>query len=215
MATKIDYSKYIDPDYLIFTQKLSPEVKLPMLGIRMPDLKSLAKELGFLEVEVNYNEDVLIQGLMIANLKEPFSVKKEYIERLLIPNLTGWSTVDIFACNNKIKPAEMNDYYSYFTSLLYREAPMTIRLGIVSLLASFIKEKYLLDSLESISKLRTEEYLVRMAIAWYMATAYTKFPDKSFSYFKNLDSITLKMAKQKCRDSRRVSEENKKNLNII
>lgn len=123
--------------------------------------------------------------------------------------MTGWITTDLMASSLKFKKNEDQDYFNYFTSLLYREESLTIRLGIVCLLASFIREDFLKDSLERISNIKTEEYLVRMAIAWYMATAFTKFPDITLPYFHNLDKLTLKMAKQKCRDSRRVSDENK------
>ena len=42
-----------------------------------------------------------------------------------------------------------------------------------------------------------------------------KYPNQTYKYFSLLDKEISKMAKQKCRDSKRVSLENKERLKLL
>lgn len=211
MAIKIDYTPYLATAKPDFVAKLSPENPLPVLGISIPTLKKIAKEHVGETLSITYLEDVLVENLIVCYTPLPFDEKIPLIEAEL-PRLTGWMTTDTFACNLKIRKGERDKAYAYYSSLMERKEEMSIRFGIICLLSSFCDQAHIPAILPQLLVIESDAYLVRMAIAWFFATAYAKAPEETMGQFKCLDPYTKKLAKQKCRDSRRVSPALKENL---
>ncbi len=83
MDTDTLYEKYKDPKYLEFSKKLSPTDTLPRAGIRIPNLRTIAKTIKPEEIDIKYHEDVILKGLAIANEKIPFEDKARKLNELL------------------------------------------------------------------------------------------------------------------------------------
>ena len=81
----------------------------------------------------------------------------------------------------------------------------------------FLNDRYIDEVLRRYADIRSEDYYVRMGIAWGVATAYVKYPEKVLSLLKEkkLDVWTHNKAIQKCRESRRVSAQDKEMLNTL
>lgn len=198
-----------------FTNRLIPESPYRSAGVPIPECRKIAKGLGSDDIELVYIEDVIIKGIVIFSSHEPFEKKKERIESFL-PLLVSWMVTDIVSSSLWYCRDEKSEAEAYFTSLLDRQDEMTRRLGIVALMNSdFMRQDSVCGMLERLAGMHTDHYLLSMAIAWYYATAYTRFSDLAYPYFGHLDLPIRKMARQKCRDSRRIGAADKARLDIF
>ena len=92
---KSDYQKFVnylfsfeDLEYKNFNSKLV--LKNNLIGIRVPILKKIAKELAkgnykeFISImNHNYHEEVLIHGLILGYIKDPMNYFDDYIKSML------------------------------------------------------------------------------------------------------------------------------------
>ena len=95
MDTEQLYDKYKDANYKKFAKSLSPTDKLDRIGIRIPDLRKLAKTIKADDIEIKYHEDVILKGLAIANEKISFNEKAKKLDKLL-QYLSSWDQTDIY-----------------------------------------------------------------------------------------------------------------------
>ena len=96
--------------YRDFNKKLCPDAGRELLGIRIPKLKTLAKEIlkgdweAFLEKgEEQYHEEIILKGLVIGGAKLPLEEKLPLI-REFVPKIDSWSINDTFCPSLKLKP---------------------------------------------------------------------------------------------------------------
>ena len=179
MATRIDYSPYTGREKRkAFTESLTPESPLPSRGLTMAECRTIAKSLDDDDIEIGCIEDVIIRAIMIFSRREPFCRKRERIETLL-PQLVSWMVTDTVSSSLWYAKREKDEVYGYFLSL-------------VSLL-------------DTIADVRSDDYLLQMAVAWFFATAYTYHPDESLPFFARLDDVIRRRAVRKCRESRRIT----------
>ena len=100
----------VDEDYKKFNEKLCPDTNKKILGIRIPQIRALAKEIlkdtiGWEEYvkdnSVEYFEEVLIQGLLIGYSKLLIEEKIELL-KYVIPRLDSWAMRDTIVPTLKI-----------------------------------------------------------------------------------------------------------------
>lgn len=213
MAIRIDWSAYPDRERRkAFTEGLIPECPLPSAGVSVPECRKIAKTLEGCDIEIVYIEDVLVKGIWIFSAKEPFSIKKERIEAFL-PLLLSWMVTDVVTSSLHLDRRDEEEAYSYFLSLIGRSDEMVRRLGIVALMRrTFMTRERMEEVLGRLTAVRTDHHLLAMGAAWYLATAYIKDEELALPYFKRVDGNIAKMARQKCRDSRRLDAEAKARL---
>ncbi len=206
MAIKIDWGVYPDRERRsAFTKRLTPETELKSAGVTIPDVKALAKTISDDDIEIVYIEDVILKGLIIVSRKEPFSEKVKGLERYY-PLITSWMMTDTVAPMLYIKKCDRDEAYGYFMSMSESSDPMTARFAFVALMSKFLSADTVSEIMSAAVKVKSGHHLLRMAVAWLTATCYTKYPEETVPYFRDLDEDVKKLAKQKCRDSRRVSE---------
>ena len=72
-------------------------------------------------------------------------------------------------------------------------------------------DAYIDDTLKELNAVRHEGYYVKMAVAWALSLCFIKQRDKTMTLLQNnaLDDFTYNKALQKCRESFRVSDEDK------
>ncbi len=90
----------------------------------------------------------------------------------------------------------------------------TVRFGIGMLLEHFLDDDFDPIYLEMVSKISSEEYYIRMMVAWYFATALAKQYTKALLYIEEqkLDIWTHNKTIQKAVESRRITLEQKEYL---
>lgn len=235
-----------EPEYREFSAKLLPEgVKL--LGVRLPKLRKYAKQilkqygtmyldtvLAFvsreekLEKEVITNllqdefmEEILLQGMVIGNLKaehdEELASIFDYIRRY-VPKIANWSTCDSFCAGLKITKQYPEQMWDLLQAYLTADQEFAIRFGIVMIINYYINEEYfdqLFPIFNAIGK-RHHAYYVQMGLAWAISICYVHMPGETERYLKDmrakpevLDDFTYRMALRKIVESRCVSSEEK------
>ncbi len=90
----------------------------------------------------------------------------------------------------------------------------TARFGIRILMNEFLGEDFKKEYLSLVASIKSEDYYLKMMVAWYFATALAKRYDETIIFFENhkLDDWVHKKAIQKALESYRVTDEHKKNL---
>jgi len=220
-----DYHSYIeylrslqDEKYKLFHQSLVT-TKYEILGIPVPIQRKIAKEISkgdyqsFLKFcEFNFYEEVIIEGFVIANIKEE-EVFYPYFKSFL-SKIDNWAICDSFCNSLKIIEKNHEKYFQEIKKLLYDSHEFTVRVGLVLLLSFYVKEEYVTTILDLISGIFREEYYIKMAMAWLIAECFILYPEKTWPFLKknDLDVFTHNKAISKITDSYRVSREVKDEL---
>ena len=91
------------------------------------------------------------------------------------------------------------------------------RFAVVMLLAHFIDEKHIDETLKMLNNIDDEKFYVSMAVAWALSVCYIKYREKTVNALKstNLSGDTIYRAVAKIKQSRRVDEEGKRQAEIL
>ena len=210
-----------DSKYKEFHSGLCPNTE-NILGVRVPVLRNYAKEISKqYEIEVllknidnEYYEEVLLQGMLIGLSKEKDIEKILGYIKEFIPKIDNWAICDGFCAGLKITKKNKEIMREFIKPYLNSSKEFEIRFGIVMILDYYIEEKYLEENFKIFEHVKNEEYYVQMAIAWAISICLIKYFDKTIDYLKisKLDKFTYNKSLQKGIESFRISEENKKNL---
>lgn len=204
--------------YRDFHKKLTP-TKYEILGLSVPMSRSIAKEISKTDVlsfltytKDTYYEEVLIEGFVIASIKEE-NIFFEQLARFL-PKIDNWAICDGFCNSIQILKKNQSKHFSYFLKLLESEEPFTIRVGLIILLSFYIEKEYLNEIYQKIDTIKSEHYYVNMGTAWLLAEMYIKYKDETKAYFEKtkINDFTMNKTIGKIRDSYRVTKEEKEEL---
>lgn len=207
-----------DDKYREFSQGLCIS-KYEMLGIRIPILRKIAKQIkdiSFLDVVLNnYFEEVMLEGLVIANIKDEklfYKYFKKYIKKI-----DDWSLCDTFCNSIKIVRKYQDKYFKEAIKLCKSDKEYIVRVGLIIILDHFIYESNLKDILETVDNIKLDKYYINMAQAWLICELYISYPEEIEKYLKNnhLSKFTHNKAISKIRESFRVSQSQKDYLNTL
>lgn len=186
-----------------------------IIGVRTPVLRGIAKELEdracFLKaLPHSCFEENQIHCFLLEREKD-FELVISEIERFL-PYVDNWATCDQLRprCFRKNRKGLL----PYIRKWIASEEPYTIRFGIGMLMVHFLDEDYNKTLLDLPAGVHSEEYYVRMMIAWFFATALAKQYDDALPYITahRLDKWTHNKTIQKAVESDRVTPEHKSEL---
>jgi len=205
-----------DPGYREFHSKLLPGVD-NVLGVRVPELRKLAKEIAkgdfetFLaENDREWYENDMLQGLVIGCAKMDFE-KRLTLMKAFIPRINNWAVCDVFCGSLKDTKKHKEEMWEFLQPYLKSDQEYEIRFGVVMLLSHFIDEEYRERAFAAFDEITSEAYYVRMAVAWAVSVYFVHFQEESFAYLKQnrLDDWTYNKALQKILESYRVDAETK------
>ena len=213
---RVELFKMQDIDYRDFNSKLIPTVdKESMIGIRTPDLRKYAKQLGkssdvieFLQtLPHKYFDENQLHAFIISEIKD-FKNCIDEINRFL-PYIDNWATCD--QLSPKVFKKHHNELFGYIKDWLKSDKVYTLRFGIGMLMGHFLDEDFDILYPEMVSKIRSGEYYINMMIAWYFATALAKQYESIIPFIENnsLDIWTHNKAIQKSIESYRITDEQK------
>lgn len=214
--------KLQDKKYAAFQTKLTPNIPAErFIGVRVPELRKLAKNIvkneeyeDFLErLPHQYYDENILHGLIISEIKDYETCVKE-LERFL-PFMDNWAVCDI--TSPKIFKNNKDDLIILIKKWSFSDHTYTCRFGIGMLMEHFLDGDFKPKYLEIPAKIKSEEYYVKMMIAWFFATALAKQWDETLPYIKNnkLDAWTHNKTIQKARESFRISNEQKLYLSTL
>jgi len=203
-----------DSNYKDFNRKLIT-TKYPIKGVRIPILRKLAKENNFQDFKLNDNmshEEILYYGFSASHLK----TEAEQLDALkqLLPYIDNWCTCDCIVASMK-KLCKQNSY-EFFTETLKDEREFYIRVGIIGLMRFFIKSDKIEDTVKNIMNIKSQDYYVKMAIAWFMAELCLYNPDLAKKSIANIqDKFTRNKAISKAKESFRINNDLKEELSKL
>ena len=179
-----------DPTYRDFHKKLLPTVDPErLIGVRTPQLRSLAKELsGTPEAEDflaslphTYYDENTLHGLLISNGKDISWVIAQ-LDRFL-PFVDNWATCDL--TRPKIFQKHLPELLPKVKEWLASDHEYTVRFGIGMLLSFYLDRAFQPEYLTWVASLHRQEYYVNMMIAWYFATALAKQYEAALPYLQS------------------------------
>lgn len=211
-----------DDKYRDFQSRLIPTVdSARIIGVRTPDIRSLAKELSAREdIEVflddlphEYFDEDQLHVFVISGMKD-FDKCISRVNRFL-PVIDNWATCD--QLSPKVFRKHKAELLKQIRNWIISEHTYTVRFAIGMLMEHFLDEEYDREYSEMVAGVISDEYYINMMIAWYFATALAKQYDRVISYMeeKRLDVWTHNKAIQKCLESRRITPEQKEYLKSL
>lgn len=217
-----------DEAYKEFNDRILNAPSMPTLGIRIPKLRELAKEAakapegGWLDEMLRdhgscvYQEEHMLFG-MASGYRKASREEHAAMLDIWVPGVLSWADCDCSTSTYKWMEKDQEFWFSYLEKWLNSSREFELRFGVIALMDHFLNDRYIDEVLRRYADIRSEDYYVRMGIAWGVATAYVKYPEKVLGLLKEkkLDIWTHNKAIQKCRESRRVSAQDKEMLNAL
>lgn len=218
-----------DKKYCDFQSSLIPGVeKERFIGVRTPDLRAYAKELmksgeygDFLNrLPHDYFDEMQLHAFMISLAKD-FDRCMELTEAFL-PHVDNWATCDqlspkVFGKKKGGSLVYKIELLEHIDRWLDSDKTYTVRFGIGMLMQHLLDDEFDVSYMEKVANIRSDEYYIRMMIAWYFATALAKQREATLGYItdRRLDVWTHNKAIQKAIESRRIPPEDKDFLRTL
>lgn len=213
-----------DLNYKAFHSKLMPTVDSDLvIGVRTPELRKFAKDFSKTEMAEDFlatlphkfYEENNLHAFMISQMKD-FNSAVEKLNEFL-PFVDNWATCDM------MRPAVFKNHKAELLSEIEKwlksDKPYTVRFGAEMLMLHFLEEDFDVSYPQKVAEIKSDEYYVKMMIAWYFATALAYRYDEVLPFIENrvLESWIHNKTIQKAVESYRISVEKKaflKNLKI-
>lgn len=226
--TRKDYEDFIsylksigNQDYIKFSKKIIKE-ETNMLGIKVPILKEIAKEIvkgnykSFLQINKNiYYEELFIEGLIIGYIKEKRDFDL-YLDRF-VKKIDNWAICDTSAANMKRIKKNQDVYLPQIIEYAKSKEEYIVRFALVCLLDHYKEDKYINIIFQIINSVTVDTYYVNMSIAWLLCEMFIHHKEQTLKFLNNLKINTFTFNKfiSKCCDSYRVSKEDKMFLKAL
>jgi len=206
-------------DYSEFSGSLIPGCE-NMLGVRIPVLRKLAKELakaGWRDAMQTLSDDsfeeIMLQGMILGYARTEFTELKPYLENF-IPKIDNWSVNDCFCATFKTAKKNQDEVWEFLMQYKNSDKEFEQRVVAIMLMNYYLDEAHINQVLAVWDEMKHDGYYQKMGIAWGVATAYVKFREQTLEFLKNnhLDNFTYNKAIQKMLESFRVPKEDKEML---
>lgn len=211
-----------DLKYRDFSAKLTPTIdKSLFIGVRVPKLRSIAKQYAKRENIVDYLEELphkyveenTLHGLLLSEQKDYDEVVKKL--NAFLPYVDNWATCDIIS--PKVFKKNRDKLKKDIVRWMGSKETYTIRFGIEMAMSHCLDEDFDRLLATRIAKIRSDEYYVNMMKAWYFATALAKQWDEIIPFVekKKLDAWSHNKTIQKARESYRITPQQKEYLKSL
>jgi len=211
-----------DEKYKKFHISLIPTIDPDtVIGVRIPDIRKLAKECfnsgkyqDFLDaLPHRYYEENNLHGYIIEQITDYNTCVKE-IEKLL-PYIDNWASCDTIS--PKVFAKHLEELLPRIDEWLNSQNTYTIRFGICALMKHFLDKDFHESVLKKVAEIESKEYYVKMAVAWFFATALTKRYSDTLPYLQNpiLSPWVHNKAIQKAIESLKIPKNQKEYLKTL
>ena len=152
--------------------------------------------------------------MMLITAEKDYEKCLAEVERF-VPYIDNWATCDLPApkCFAKHK----QELFPRIKEWIASEETYTIRYGIDLLMALYLDADFRPEYLELAASVASEEYYVKMVIAWYFATALAKQWDAAIPYIeqRRLPDWVHRKTIRKAIESYRITKEQKDYLRTL
>lgn len=168
--------------------------------------------------EILYMEELMLYGMVIGCMKEKLEVLFPYIERY-VARIDNWSLCDSFCASLKQTKKQPELMWDFLQPYLKSDKEFDLRFGVVMLMDFYVTPEYMERLLQIFDGIHHEGYYVKMAVAWALSVCLVKQWEESFAYMaspeNHLDEFTYVKTVQKCRESYRLTAEQKESLTAL
>lgn len=211
-----------DTEYRDFHARLMPTVdKEKVIGVRTPVLRKYAGELSgqpeaqeFLKaLPHTYYEENNLHGFLLEKIKD-YDICMGEMKKFL-PCIDNWATCDGIA--PKVFGRHKEELIKEIPGWLESGQTYVVRFGVNMLMRFFLDEDFKPEYAEKVAAIQSEEYYVKMVVAWYFATALAKQYDAVIPFLeeRRLENWTHQKTIQKARESYRISPAQKEYLKTL
>lgn len=211
-----------DLKYRDFNSSLIPNVeKERFIGVRTPVLRNIAKEMikdgsykEFIkELPHYYFEENTLHSCILSCYKDLDELIYEL--DIFLPYIDNWATCDLLS--PKVFKKDHNRILDKVKEWTNTKDIYSIRFGIVTLLSFYLDDEFNEEINEIVLKIKSNDYYVNMAIAWYFSYALIKQYDLTIDIFKEykLDKWIHNKAIQKALESFRIDNDTKDYLRSL
>lgn len=211
-----------EKSYAAFQAALTPGVPLSaFIGVRVPALREIGKKyFGTEEGERfmsalphKYYEENMLHGIMISQIKQ-FDTCLAEVDRFL-PYVDNWAVCDTLS--PAVFKRNREKLFPIVKNWMASERVYTCRFGVKCLMNYYLDDLFRKEYLELPLVVKSDEYYVKMMVAWYYATALAKQYDEAV---KLLESRVLPVwvhnkTIRKAIESYRVTDERKEYLRTL
>ena len=221
--------EFQDTTYRDFQAKLIPTVAPEtVIGVRLPAVRALAKSLvkeaaadektaaavqAFLsDLPHKYYDENQLHAFLLSEEKD-FDTCVSGLESFL-PYVDNWATCDTFSPKVFKKQKFHENVLVKIDEWIKSSRTYTVRFAVKLLMQHFLDDEFKPEYLEKVTAVQSDEYYIKMMVAWYFATALAKQWDATLPYIKEnrLEVWTHNKTIQKAIESFRVSAEHKELL---
>ena len=210
-----------DVKYREFSKKLIPDTKYPIIGVRAPIIKNIAKSnvfrdeifYEFINDKHLYYEEYLLHGMALGYKKLDFDETLSHLVSFL-PYIDNWAICDSTVSGLKIFKKNLPKIFEKVKLWIKSDNPYTVRFAIVTLLNYFLGENFSEEVLNLAFSACCEHYYINMAIAWLISVALVKnYPNTvKLIESKTLPKFVQNKSIQKAVESFRISTDVKEYL---
>ncbi len=211
-----------DLKYKDFHSKLMPTVcKDKIIGVRVPQLRKFAKELNKAELKTDflstlphqYYEEDNLHAFLIEQIKD-FDECIFALDNFLL-FVDNWATCDMMT--PKVLGTNPDKLYQKIQEWAKSEHTYTVRFAVATLMKFFMDERLDEKHLRLLLGIKSDEYYINMAIAWYLATALSSRWDLVIPYIEKqkFNKWVHNKAIQKSIESYRITKEQKEYLKTL
>lgn len=210
-----------DEDYRLFHQKLVPNIDPEtILGVRVPKLRQFAKGIGgeerkrFLQtLPHEYYEENMLHALLLERQKD-FQAAVAATDAFL-PYVDNWAVCD--ALKPKVFAKHKSELLPQIDRWIDSPLPYACRFGLEMLMTHFLDDDFKAEYALRPLTVTSDEYYVRMMVAWFYATALAKQWDAVIPVLEQrlLPEWTHRKTIQKACESYRVTPEQKAYLKSL
>ena len=211
-----------DLKYRDFQAGLIPNIEKDLfIGVRTPELRTLAKEIANDEDTASFLKD-LPHKYFDENQLHAFTISlgKNFDETVdaveaFLPYVDNWATCD--QLSPKVFKKHKKELLPYIKKWIKSEETYTVRFAIGMLMEHFLDDDFDAKCPKMVAGVKSGEYYINMMIAWFFATALAKQYDEVIHFRERgkLDSWTHNKAIQKSIESRRISDGKKEYLRTL
>ncbi len=208
-----------EPSFRAFSERIIPR-QLPLLGVRVPKLRQLAKQLArgdwqtFLALEPRSFEQTMLDALVLTAAPMP-GTERLARTRAFLPAIDNWCVCDTLCSGwRPDTPATAAALWSWCKELLADGGEFPMRVGVVMIMDRFRDREHLEEALGLLTGTHSETYYYRMGQAWALSFFYIAFPAETEEamFSGRLDAQELRMTVAKIGDSYRVPAAEKQRL---
>lgn len=211
-----------DEDYKKFHSRLLPGTE-NILGVRIPELRKLAKRLVkeewrayFDEAPNQYYEEDMLRGLLVGYAKLDLEERLDYLRRF-VPSISNWAVCDSFCSNLKFTLKNKEAVWVFLEPYFLSDKTYEMRFAAVMALDYYALPEYGARVFQYFDRMRDRDYYVQMAVAWAVSVFYVHLPELTEEYIRSnkMDDFTHNKAIQKICESYRVDKEAKARLRML